>query len=496
MNEDAKPQLGQKDFSGGMATNLNPALAPRSTAKLLVNLDADEEIGAVMSRLGSGQVGAQLVDNMPVLGLAQYTDSITPANDKLFAAINASGGATSVIKDVADGSSDQTGLTASRKMRFLQFLGALLAVNGADGERSYDNAGGWITTGGPFDLGDFPGSNSCDIVEEFLDRVYAAGDDSNPDRLHFSSISNGTAIVWEGDYIDVEPEDGGGRITALAKVPGYLLIFKERSMKRFNSQSAFPESLVDIGTPSQECVCTAGGLAAFFSSSHEGERGFFITNGGRPVPISHDSTRPIKKWVDAIPTASEANIAAYATDRYFAWSVGDLTVDGVEYKNVHLRYNRTLNQWSVHTYPTRHQVFSRYLASGVSSLVGGDNDGNVIQIAKTGTFTDAPGAVEIDWELETQEDTYGLDRKKRVSDRLIVRGKDLGSPTASIVADGKEFPTTQDQNAGGPYSAVFSAPEAAEGAYLSYRVKGAAKGARAVIREITATKVDATQTYA
>ena len=267
-------------------------------------------------------------------------------------------------------------------------------------------------------------------------------------------------------------------------------------MKRFNGQSAFPESLVNIGTPSQECVASSGGLCAFFSSSNENARGFYITNGGRPVAISHDATRSIKRWVDAIPQASEANIAAYAVgERAFGWSVGDLTVDGITYKNVHLRYNHTLNQWSVRSYPSAHRAFAPYLVSGVNALAAGDNDGNVLHLDKTGTYTDAPGTLDIKWAVETFPQTFGTLRRKTVSDRLALAGENLASATASVIVDGESSKPFQQKFAKRLLS-LFGASIKATGTYVSYRVQGATKSARAILREIEPTTITLSANYA
>lgn len=411
------------DFSSGMITNIHPALTPPNSVELAVNLVFDEEIGAAVSRLGITGVGSQLVDNMSILGLHQHIDTDTAANNILFATLNASGGATSTIRNVTTGSNVVTGLTANTKMRFLTFLGETLAINGADAERSW-NGSSWITTGGAFDLGDFPGSNSCDLAIEFLDRVYAAGDTTNPSRVHFSTIATGGAISWEGDFIDFEPENAGGPITALAKVPNYVLIFKERALSRFNGSSAFPEALVQIGAPSQEAVVMGGGLVAFFSNSNENDRGFFITDGRRPISISHDAPRQIKKWIDAIPTASDTAIAGFATDRVFEWSVGDLTVDGESYTNVALRYNYKMKQWSVKVNATEFKVYAKYLVSGVNTIVGGDDDGTVYRIDKIAQYTDGT-STSIKWKLRTHHHNFATNFLKEITDRLVVRGKNL-----------------------------------------------------------------------
>lgn len=419
------------DFSSAMITNVNPSLVPPNSVELAVNIDFDEEIGAAVSRLGRDIVGAQLVDNMSILGLHQHIDVDTAANNILFAAINASGGATSVIYNVTSGSTVVTGLTANTKMRFLTFLGSTLAINGSNAERAW-NGSSWITTGGAFDLADYPGSNACNLAIEFLDRVYTAA--TGTTRLHFSTIATAGAISWDGDFLDIEPENAGGGITALAKVPNYILIFKERALHRFNGSSAFPESLVQIGTPSQEAVVMGGGLCAFFSNSNENDRGFFITDGRRPISISHDTPRQIKKWIDAIPTANDSSVAGWATDRVFAWSVGDLTVDGESYTNVVLRYNYKLKQWSVRSYPSEFKVFARYLVSGVNTTVGGDDDGTVYRVDKIGKYVDDT-STSIKWKIRTHHHNFATNYLKEITDQLAVRGKNLIGMTMGAILD-------------------------------------------------------------
>jgi hypothetical protein len=241
-------------------------------------------------------------------------------------------------------------------------------------------------------------------------------------------------ISWgtgDAGSVEIEPEDNGGEATGIGKVPGYILLFKRRSTHRFNFNSAFPESLVQIGAYSQESIVNAGGLCAFYSDSNENAKGFYITDGGRPIPVSHDSNRPIKKWVDAI--SSSAVVAGWGTERYFAWSVGDLTVDGETYTNVVLKYNRILNQWTLRTYPTQFSVFASYVAGGVHSVLGGDDDGNVIHIDKAGTYTDAPSTTPIPLKVRTNPMTWGFNQQKTLEDLVVVRGKNIPNLTMSAI---------------------------------------------------------------
>lgn len=475
-----------RDHSGGMVSEVNETLKLPNVVKLGLNVDFDVEIGSAVTRLGTGIVGAQLVDNMPILGLQDFRDA-DGSNHALLATVNAAGGATSVVYKVGTGTI-RTGLTASKKMRFVTFLDSVLMLNGTDGEASYDGST-VITTGGAFDLANIPGANLCTIGLEWLSRVYLIGDTANPDRMYYSSTPVGGAISWTSGngYIDIEPEDGAGGLKGLGKVPGFILVFKERSMTRWNFDSAFPESLIDLGTPSHESIISAGGICAFFSASSRDTRGFYITNGERPTPISHDRLRNIKKWVDAIPTANEANIAGWGTARYFAWSVGDLTVDGVLYPNVVLRWNRILDQWSVRSYPSEFKVFSSYVdGSGNNTIVGGDDDGQIIEIDKTDTYTDY-NAQPINYEVRYHDDNFGYNQLKSMSNRVIVSSKGMIGAHVRI----------GDDNFGSVNKRIseISLDKAIKENIYSVGLVGIVNGERGYLKEIEIPEVMVNDTY-
>lgn len=482
-----------KDFMSGMISDVSETITPENSVALLVNLDADNILGALVSRLGLSQIGAQLVDNKNILGLFQHVDGANSANNLLFAAVNVAGDATATIKNVLTGADVVTGLTASTKVRFLTYGGETLAINGVDAERAW-NGSAWITTGGAFDLGDFPTANKASLVIEFLDRIYV-NDADNPSRVHYSGLPVSSAIVWGGEYIDIESEDNGGRITAFAKVPGYVLFFKERSLHRWNFSSAFPESLVQIGTPSQESVVQSGGLVFFYSNSDDDARGFYVTNGGRPQCISQDTTRTIKRFIDAIPAANEANIAAWATDRVIAWSVGDLTVDGELYSNVVLRYNRILNQWSMRTYPNEFKVFASYLVSGVNTRVGGDDDGNIWRIDTPATYKD--GTSDINFKVRTHDSNFGTNFIKEIIGDVLVRGSYLEGVRVVIIPDedpNQSFVVTGKQWLRKILS-VLTVGKKMSGNTIAVEVSGVSTGAQAVIKDIELTNVQAQQSY-
>lgn len=484
------PAQFYRDHSGGMVSQINETLRLPNVVKLGLNVDFDIEIGSAVTRLGTAIVGTQLVAGMSVLGLQDFRDA-DGVNHALLATVNAAGGLTSVVYKVGTGTI-RTGLTASRKMRFVTFLDSILMLNGIDAEASYDGAT-VITTGGAFDLANVPGANLCSVGIEWLSRVYLAGDTANPDRLYYSSTPVSGAVSWitGNGFIDIEPEDGAGGIKGLGKVPGFLLVFKERSMTRWNFDSAFPESLIDLGTSSHESVISAGGICAFFSASSRDTRGFYITNGDRPTPISHDRLRNIKKWVDAIPTASEANITGWGTARFFAWSIGDVTVDDVNYTNVVVRWNRILDQWSVRTYPSEFKVFSSYVdGSGNNTVVGGDDNGQIIELDKTGVFVDYNNQA-IPYEVQYHEENFGFNQVKLVGKNFIVNSKNLDGGRLEIDTETKKYHVgTIDKR----ISALSNDNDIKDNLFR-FSVKGVVNGAQGILKEIEIPYVDVNDSY-
>lgn len=490
-----EPQLiTYSDFFAGQANNLNPNLVPKNSVDLALNMDFDEELGSAVSRLGSAQIGSQTVDNVSVLGLFQHVDQADTTKNKLLATVNDGTSPTNAdIYDVAAHTVSLADDTKNLRTYFLNYNGDTLRLNGTDSPKAY-NSSSWITTGGVFDLANMP--TGYKFAAEFLDRVYLWGKTASPYTLQYSDVLTGGAISWLGagaGSVEIEPDDNAGEPTGTGKVPGYLLLFKRRSMHRWNFTSAFPEELVKIGAYSQESIVEGGGLCAFYSDSNDDAKGFYITNGGRPQAISHDSQRPIKKWVDAI--SSSATVAGWATDRVFAWSVGDLTVDGITYTNVVLRYNRILNQWSVRSYPNEFKAFAHYVASGVHSTVGGDDDGNVWQIDKTGAYQD--GSTDITWKLRTQHDYMGTNKLKAVKGRLIVRGKNIDGYSASFILD-EDFDrpgSSRLRTLWRKLLGIFEVTSAIEATCIAVELSGRQSGARAYVREIDFGAVTASERY-
>lgn len=369
-----------------------------------MNLLFDRDLGQAVSRQGTNIVGNQLSAGNACQGLFQHIDSVF-ANSKLF------GSFAGTIYDVVAGSSSLASLSTSAKMRFATFLNSTLMLNGAQ-YRSYTAAGGWISTGGAFDLANIPAGATLPV--EFKDRAYCVV----TDKIYYTATPSAGVCAWTvtgSGSLQAEQEDGGGTVQGLNKVPGYLMIYKQRSLKRWNFDSTFPEDLINIGTQSNESILRARGRNFFFS----GPTGFYETNGGYPNKIS----RPIQRIVDAIPASFYANINGWSDNDNLYWSVGDLTIDfdrgfTENYNNVVCRYTLDSQQWAVLSYAHEFRFMHQYIDTSSNALiVGGDTDGQVLQL-NTGNSDYSGNAIT--YILQSPEFIFSArELKKTISDRIF-----------------------------------------------------------------------------
>jgi hypothetical protein len=391
-----------RDFSRGAVRTVQNSICPVNSFKLALNLDSEKEIGSLVSRDGTSIVGAQAVASATCLGLHYHRDSVA-SNHILFGVF--SDGTNNDIYDMSDGTKSLADDTKALKTRFCTYLNSTVRVNGTDAAKSY-NGSAWVTTGGAFDEDNMPLGN---VVIEWKDRVYTAGVAASPSILYYSGVADPSArtVSWTtgNGQIEIEQEDGGGAITALEKVPGYLLVFKERTMKRWDGSSTYPEDLISVGAPTQEAVCRGRGLV-FFAN----QEGVWATNGSYPQRIS----KPIQDLWDAIPAANISSIATFCDDNYVYVYAGDITLTN-SFTNILFRYSIDSQIWDVWSYANEFTGFTWYIVSSQKVIVGGDKDGQALRLNSGNTdYNGTP----ITYSLETQDIDLGMRGKVKEIDTV------------------------------------------------------------------------------
>ena len=121
-----------RDFARGTIRTVQNSVCPSNSVKIALNMDSDKELGSLVSREGTGIIGAQAVDNATCLGLHYFRDTVG-TNHILFGVF--SDGSNNKIHDMSDGSSSLTDDTKNLKTRFCTYLDSCVRVNGTDAVR-------------------------------------------------------------------------------------------------------------------------------------------------------------------------------------------------------------------------------------------------------------------------------------------------------------------------------------------------------------------------
>lgn len=420
--------IEKRGFQDGILQNVDDELAQATRGvRYSQNLLWHKITGRGVVREGTALVGAQITDAQPILGLHQFI--LSSGTKHLLAVIDGASNSALYRLITTTWTSESISGVKNVKHRFLTFQDAVLVVDGTNKTSSVDGDA-WITTGGAYDLANMPAGK---YVIEWRDRVYVAGVSAALDTLYYSGLSSGTAISWTvgNGTLKIEPYDGQGTITGLAKVPGYLLIFKERALKRWNGASTYPDDLNRLGTPSQESVVLGQKTCFYFSSGYgdEDSIGFYETNGSDTVKIS----RNIQEICNNISSSNYSSIAGYATGEIVMWSIGNIVLDGITYSNVVILYHIPTRTWAMLTFPTFFKVFALYIDSNDLKIIGGNSDGEIMEIFTT-NVDDITGSLNREIEYSAQYHPMTLGRRDKIKEvsKLVPHGKNL--MTAKIMA--------------------------------------------------------------
>lgn len=329
-----------------------------------------DKIGSATLRKGTTRLGNALSGN--ILGLYEFRDSGSGTNNQIILAND------TTVKYLSGGTwtNKRTGLTAG-KTRFTTFLDFVWMVNGTDATAIWDGAAAnnFLTTGNASNapVGKF--------IENFRSRVWIAGG-TKPDRIYFSSLPSAAAtpvVTWStsdttGDWIDISPSDGEN-ITALKRAKSTLLVFKNNHIYRvYSVDQTDPDPAINIGTYSAESIVEAKDGVYFHHPS-----GFYrYTYDGSVKEIS----RPIIDIVQNVSLSNYDDVAGWLeTDGdHVVWALGDVTINGVTYSNLEVRYTISTQTWTHYTKPTQALISSRYNDGSTLFQLVGDNSGNILKV--------------------------------------------------------------------------------------------------------------------
>ena len=420
------PQMVFADMSQGVIASVGSRLAPASSVAHAVNLSFDDTVGEASVRKGTLAVGTGSLSGS-AYGLFQFVDSEGGSNSRLL--LTGDNGTTYYLDGSDAWTGSLTGDTVRQKTRFATFLDRVVRVNGTDGCRSWNGNPGtsWESAGGPLSVENMPKGK---YVIVYKDQVITAGVSGYPDTLYISSIPSSGAVSWSSGNreITVDP-DSSGNITALGKIGGVLVVFKDDGMYRWNNRATDPDQLIDVGCSSQESVCVGGDSLTFWN-----RHGAWVTRGEYPICIS----KRVQPWVDAVSSSYLSSVSAGTDGDHFFYSIGDVTVGGRAYSNVVLRYSIYTHEWAIFSYAKEFVRFATYRDGTETKLVAATDDADCHQIELSSAFDD--NGTPIRFELESHDMDFGSRAVvKEVSEQCFAYGANMAGFTVQCRANGGDW---------------------------------------------------------
>lgn len=437
------------------------------SASYLVSVTATGSVGYVNVAIGSGTAltiaAGATVSSTIISGGANELVSITASSDFNGAVDNVSvkqvlnellvvvyNGVSSATVYYWNGTIWNTSnlivLTNGFRNRFTTLGGYMFLTNSSNGMYSSPDANTW-TAGIAANCID-SGEAKPAYIFRYKQRLLAAGDPTYPDRVFFSSVIDPTAspfITWNtdsatGDWIDVNPDDGGN-ITGFSENSTFCLVFKNTGMYRMDTvaKTTDPDNIYNVGAVSQEAIVLCQGVTYFFSGT-----GVYRTNGGYPELISRNGVQDI---IDALDPSNWADVSSGTDGFNVFFSLGQVTMHKNQSNertldNVVIKFSVRDQSWSVHTYRDFFFGFTQY-TDGNGQLMRGASDAGFVQTIDLGT-TDAQGATTpapIYFSLETQDIECGdRSHSKAISNKIAVFTDNGLSSTFAARIDGNADP--------------------------------------------------------
>lgn len=443
-------------------------LVPQNSVKDCFNVNFDTIVGAGVVRPGTTTTGTVASGKEP-LGLAEFVGKGGTPN-YMMAVFKGASNATAYYYDSTWHATNKTALSNTARDRFATLGGSTFMTNSTDGMFDSANGTSFGTTNAIASVSVKPS-----LVYRFNARLLCAGDPTYPSRVYFSSVVDPTSspfITWNadqstGDWIDINPDDGG-QVTAFTETSTFLLVFKSNGMYRLDTtnKSTDPQNIFNIGAVSQEAVTQCQGLAYFFSGTDIRQ-----TDGGFPQQISRAGVQDI---INAIPQANWNTIAAGNDGLNVYFSLGDVTLNtntdkATTITNCVLKFSPRDQSWSVHSYASKYYFYTLYTDTN-GRLMRGADTGGLVQTINLGT-TDNTAAIP--FSLTTQDLEFGnRGHSKSMSDQISFYSFGAQASTVGLLADG------ESQNMSVPLSngVSYSNPTTTTGHWFNFTWYGTSSG--------------------
>ena len=358
------------DFSGGVNQAVGGLVKSDNELDWLENGEL-RSVGPVDKVRGFKQRGDVVNTNYSVLGLASAYKS--DGTMKQIAIADGASNSDAYTYNPQNGDWTPHGLSLSTgaKAEFEYFLDGFFMVNYEDATR-WNDLTQWYTTT------NVTNAAKAKYIKLYLSRIYlgyvVSGGTTYPSRVTYSDLPSGTpmTITWNDaeNYFDVDPDDGDV-IKGLSANANRLLIFKENSLYRYDTNTLYKVPGCP-GTVANRSIQEVQGWTFYFHSS-----GIWGYDGTTSQLIS----RKIIDLIEGISTKNFDDVCAWSNSDHYYLFVGNVvnTSKDIEIDNCLIDYDVAKNSFSWRSLSKAPTVFTTYR----------DDRSNITYNDATVTYNDA-----------------------------------------------------------------------------------------------------------
>lgn len=319
------------DYSGGVNQSVSSLLMADNETNIIENGEL-EKIGSIYKVRGYLQKGNVVNNGYNILGMCNAFRPSDGVRKQIVVADGASNSDAYTYDSITDTWTPHVlSLSSGSKAEFESFLNGFFMVNFTEATR-FNDLNQWYTTT------NVTSAAKAKYIKQYLSRIYlgyvVSGGTTYPSRVTYSDLPAGSpmTISWNDtlNYIDVATDDGD-TIKGLEVNANRLLIFKENSLYRYDTNSLYQVPGCP-GTVSQRSVKNIQGHTLYLHSS-----GIWDYDGSASSIIS----RKVKDIIDGISTKSLSDACAWTKQDHYYIYLGDInnTKVGLSINNCLLDYD-------------------------------------------------------------------------------------------------------------------------------------------------------------
>lgn len=339
------------DFSGGIQQAVGRVLTSDNEFPLCINGEL-ETVGPVSKIGGYLQRGSTVNDGYNILGAIAGYKSDGTMKQIVFADNASDSDAYTYNTATDDWTAHHLSLSSGAKVETEYFLDGFFMVNFEDATR-WNNYTQWYTTT------NVTNAPKAKYIKLYAGRIYTAyvvdSGSTYTSRVIYSDLPSGSpyTISWNNseNYFDVDSDDKDV-ITGLGVNSNTLLIFKENSLYRYNTNTLYKVPGAP-GTISQRSVKDLQGMTMYLHSS-----GIYMYDGSTSTLIS----RKIKNIINGISTKNFVNASAYTKGDHYYLYVGDVEnpAKGISIDKCEIDFDVAKNGFMIRSLVDEPTVFFEY----------------------------------------------------------------------------------------------------------------------------------------